>query len=415
MAHRRMNLDVVPILNALKRNKTGAILMVLQIALMVAFISNLVSIVAERVAVTQRPTGMNERDLFAIGFRLTNGEESIPMLQTDLANIRATPGVVDAVATNSYPLRGSGWQDGVSHHPGSTSRQEQSAQTGVYAMNEHGIATMGLKLVEGRNFVPEDTIQGNFGGAPLPSFAIISRSLKSQLFGQGEALGKLIYLTTDSRKPITVIGVVDRLQSAAAAGSIDEHEAENTIILPISSVWQGGLFLVRVQPGLVGSMMGQVQSALTKTNPNRIFGRLRPFTEVRGAVYEKDRSIAIAFSILLVVVMVITALTIVGLTSFWVVRRKTQIGIRRALGATRAQIVKYFLVENALLCAAGVLLGATASEGLSVWLWTHFGIDRIQASGLLICALVVVSIGQFAAMFPALQASRISPTEALRS
>ena len=96
-------------------------------------------------------------------------------------------------------------------------------------------------------------------------------------------------------------------------------------------------------------------------------------------------------------------------------RRKTQIGIRRALGATRMAITRYFLVENALLCGGGVLLGVIASVALNLWLWTHFGVDRIQAAELLICALVVVSLGQFAAMFPALQAARISPTEALRS
>jgi putative ABC transport system permease protein len=410
-----MNLEIVPILAALKRNKTGAILMVLQIALMVAFISNLVSIVAERAALTVRPTGMDERDLFAIGFRVTNGEESIPTLQTDLADVRATPGVVDVFATNSYPLRGAGWQDGVSHTPGPTSRQDQSAQTGVYAMDQHGIGTLGLKLIAGRNFAPEDIVQGNFGAAPLPGFAIISRSLKNQLFGHGDALGQSIYLATDSRRPITVIGVVERLQSAAAAGTIDEHESENTIIVPIAAAGQGGLFMVRAQPGSIGATMRAVQSTLIRTNPNRIFGRLRPFTEVRSTAYEKDRAIAIAFSILLLVVIAITALAIVGLTSFWVVRRRTQIGIRRALGATRMAIIRYFLIENALLCAAGVLLGVIASEGLNVWLWTRFGIDRIHASELLICALVVVCLGQFAAMFPALKAASTSPTEALRA
>jgi putative ABC transport system permease protein len=410
-----MNLEVVPILVALKRNKTGAILMVLQIALMVAFISNLVSIVAERAALTVRPTGMDERDLFAIGFRLTNGQESIPMLQTDLAKVRATPGVVDAFATNSYPLRGAGWQDGVSHNPGPTRKQDQSAQTGVYGMDQHGIETLGLKLIAGRNFAPENVVQGQYGAAPLPSFAIISRSLEKQLFGHGGALGQSIYLTTDSKKQITVIGVVDKLQSAAAAGTIDEHESENTMILPIAAPSDGGLFIVRAQSGSISTTMREVQNALVQANPNRIFGRLRPFSEVRSAAYEKDRAIAIAFSILLLVVIAITALAIVGLTSFWVVRRRTQIGIRRALGATRMAITRYFLIENALLCGGGVLLGAIASVGLNLWLWTHFGINRIEAAELLICALVVVSLGQFAAMLPALQAGRISPTEALRS
>ena len=410
-----MNLEIAPILAALKRNKTGAILMVLQIALMVAFISNLVSIVSDRATLTLRPTGMDERDLFAIGFLLTNGPDSVPMLQTDLAKVRATPGVVDAIATNTYPLRGSGWQDGVSHNPGSTSRQDQSAQTGVYGMDEHGIKTLGLKLIAGRNFAPEDVVPGNYSAAPLPSFAIISRSLERQLFARGSALGQSLYLTTDSKKPITVIGVVDRLQSAEAAATIDEHESENTLILPIAAGGEHGLFVVRAQPGSIGTTMREVQNALIAANPNRIFGRLRPFTEVRSAAYEKDRAIAIAFGILLLVVIAITALAIVGLTSFWVVRRRTQIGIRRALGATRMAITRYFLIENALLCGGGVLLGAIASVGLNLWLWTHFGINRIEAAELLICALVVVSLGQFAAMLPALQAARISPTEALRS
>jgi putative ABC transport system permease protein len=410
-----MNLEIVPILAALKRNKTGAILMVLQIALMVAFISNLASIAADRAALTVRPTGMDERDLFAIGFLLTDGLESIPMLQTDLAKVRATPGVVDAVATNSYPLRGAGWGDGVSHSPGPTSKQDQSAQTGVYGMDQHGIKTLGLKLIAGRNFSAEDVVPGSYSAAPLPSFAIISRSLERQLYGQRSALGQSIYLTTDSKKQITVIGVVDKLQSAEAAGTIDEHESENTLILPIAAGGDGGLFIVRAQPGSINTTMREVQNALIQANPNRIFGRLRPFTEVRRAAYEKDRAIAIAFGILLLVVIAITALAVVGLTSFWVVRRRTQIGIRRALGATRMAITRYFLIENALLCSGGVLLGVIGSVVLNLWLWTHFGIDRIHAAELLICALVVVSLGQFAAMFPALQAARVSPTEALRS
>ena len=337
------------------------------------------------------------------------------MLETDLAKVRATPGVVDAFATNSYPLRGSGWSDGVSHTRGPTSKQDQNAQTGVYGMDQHGIGTLGLKLIAGRNFAPEDVVQGQYGAAPLPSFAIVSRSLEQQLFGQGSALGKSIYLMSDSKKPIIVIGVVERLQSAAAAATIDEQESENTLILPIAVPGQGGLFIVRAQPGSINTTMREVQNALIQANPNRIFGRLRPFSEIRSTAYEKDRAIAIAFSILLLVVIAITALAVVGLTSFWVVRRRTQIGIRRALGATRMAITRYFLIENALLCGGGVLLGVIASVALNLWLWTHFGVDRIQAAELLICALVVVSLGQFAAMFPALQAARVSPTEALRS
>jgi putative ABC transport system permease protein len=410
-----INIELMPIVSALKRNKAGAILMVLQIALMVTFINNLVAIIGDRISLISRPTGIDEENIFAIGFRLTSGEESVSVLQAELAKLRALPGVVEAVATNSYPLRGSGWQEGVSHSAGPTSRQDQSAQTAVYAMDQHAIGAFGLRLVEGRNFSSEEIIEGHFDAAPIPSFAIITRSLQNQLFPTGDALGKVIYLTTEPRKPVSIIGVVDRLQSPVAAETIDSVDSDNSIILPIHAARPGGLLVIRAKPGSIKTTLHEVQSALVRANPSRIFGRFRPFTEVRRTAYEKDRSIAIAFGILLAVLVVITALAIVGLTSFWVVRRRTQIGIRRALGATRVAIIRYFLIENAVLCISGVLVGIIASVSLNVWLWVHFGIDRIESSELLVCAIVVVAVGQLASMVPAMRAARTSPAEALRS
>jgi putative ABC transport system permease protein len=374
-----------------------------------------ISIVADRLILIGRPTGIDEPSLFAIGYRLTSATGSVAALAADLTNLRAIPEVIDVIATNSYPLRGSGWADGISLEPGRKSMQEQAAQTAVYAFDHHGIGTLGLKLVAGRNFSPEETEQGNFNKGPMPSVAIVTRSLAKQLFPRSDILGKSIYFTSDSSKQVTVIGIVDRLQSPEASGNIDQHQSENSVILPINSPGQYGLFIVRVKPGTMSATMRKVQDSLVKSNPDRVFGRLRSFEEVRRAAYERDRSMAIALGIICAILTVITALGIVAVTSLWVARRRNQIGIRRALGATRSAIVKHFLLENALLCCAGVALGILASHFLSIWLWSHYGSDRLGAAELLICAFVVVSLGQCAAMFPALRAARISPTEAFRS
>lgn len=410
-----MTTEVAPILAALKRSKTGAVLVVIQIALTLAIISNVISIIGERTAQVMRPTGTDEHNLFAIGFRLTGDAGSKALLDTDLNRVRAVPDVVDAVATNTYPLRGSGWSEGVSLLPGASNQRDQNAQTAVYAMDQHGIGTLGLNLFAGRNFTSDDVLQGNFNAGPLPRVAIVSRALGQQLFPDRAALGKLIYLSSDAGKPITIIGVVDRLQSAGAAGTIDKSESENSIILPIASAGQGGLLLVRVKPGSLDATMPEVKKALIAANPRRIFGRLRPFDEIRSSAYEKDRSMAIALSIVCGVLVLVTALGIVGLTSFWVARRKRQIGIRRALGATRAAIVRYFLIENALLCLAGVLFGMIIARGLNVWLWSHYGVGRLPAWELFLCALIVIMLGQGAAMFPSLRAAKVEPTQALRS
>jgi putative ABC transport system permease protein len=406
--------DVGPILSAMRRNKTGPLIVVVQIALTLAIISNIIAIVNERIALITRPTGVQENQVFALGYRLTSGEGTPSTLAADLETIRATSGVIDAVAANGYPLRGTGWGDGISKEPGRRSIHQQSAQAAVYAMDEHGIGTLGLKLASGRNFSSEESIEGSFK-PPLPSVAIVSMTLAAQLFPHGDILGKTIYLTTDSSRPVVVVGVVERLQSFDAASTVDEHESENSIILPIHSAGQGGLFLVRVQPGLLDSSMHAVQQRLTAVNPNRVFGRLRPFTEIRLTAYEKDRSMAIALSIVCAILVLVTALGIVGVTTLWVAKRRKQIGVRRALGATRSAIVSHFLTENALLCCAGIGMGALAAHAISVWLWVHYGSDRLGAAELLICAFVVLSLGQCAAVIPAFRAARISPTEAFRS
>jgi putative ABC transport system permease protein len=214
---------------------------------------------------------------------------------------------------------------------------------------------------------------------------------------------------------VTVIGVVDRLQTPEAAGTVDGQVSDNSIILPIVSAPGRGLFLVRVKPGTLATTMPEVIKALIRQNPDRIFGRLRPFSEIRSTAYEEDRSIAIALGILCVILVVITALGIVGLTSLWVVRRRTQIGIRRALGATRPALVGYFLTENALLCLFGAGMGALAAEGLNLLLRTRYGVEPLPLVDLLLCALAVLLLGQLAAMRPALRAAQIAPSEALRS
>jgi putative ABC transport system permease protein len=409
-------MEIGPILTALKRNKSGALLAVIQIALTLAIVSNILSIVGSRTFLMTRATGTQEHDLFALGYRLTGGVANLSTLEADLSSIRADPDVVDVVATNSYPLRGGGWLNGgVGLIPGALSSRQLSGHTAVYQMDQHGVGTLGLKLLEGRNFNAAEIERGSASTNPVPLVAMISKALARQLFPHGSALGKLIYLTFDPDRPVAIIGVVDRLQSPGAAGTIDEHESENSIILPIVATGPIGLFVVRVKAGTLDATMRKVEDDLFRTNPNRIFGRLRPFDEIRRTAYQKDRAIAIALSVICLVLVAITAFAIVGLTSFWVIRRKTQIGLRRAMGATRCGIIRYFLLENALLCTAGVTLGVIAAQTLSIWLWSRYGTDRLPVFELVVSAVIVAVLGQGAAALPALRAARISPSEALRA
>lgn len=104
-----------------------------------------------------------------------------------------------------------------------------------------------------------------------------------------------------------------------------------------------------------------------------------------------------------------------GLTSFWVRQRRRQIGMRRALGATRSDIRRYFQIENLLIVSGGVLLGLVLTYALNFALMLHFGVPRLPIGYFAIGALSLWLIGQIAVLGPAFRAAAAPPVVATRS
>jgi putative ABC transport system permease protein len=407
--------DIAPILAALKRGRLGAGLLVLQIALTLAVVGNIVFIIGVRTAHLTRSTGIDERDVFAIGYRLDAPDGGRGQRETDLAALRASPAIADAVSTNSYPLRGSAWTEGVSLRAGSTDIQSQQGNVDVYAFDERGVSGLGLRIVEGRDFQRDDVADGNFNRAPLPPVVLITRSLAERLFPGRSALGQVVYLTPEPDHPLRVVGVLDRLQTGNAANTADMSAAEDSVVLPMVDHGPHGLYLVRGRPGQIGAAMAAASEVLRKANAGRLFGKLRPLSEVRASAYERDRAMAISLTAICAILVFVTALGIVGLTGFWVERRKRQIGIRRALGATRIAVIRYFLIENAMLCGAGVVFGAIAAWAFNVWLGDRYGVPAMPGWLIATSAVVILALGQVSASFPSTRAARVDPAKAIRA
>jgi len=111
----------------------------------------------------------------------------------------------------------------------------------------------------------------------------------------------------------------------------------------------------------------------------------------------------------------VTAFGIVGLTSYWVAQRRRQIGIRRALGATRNAIIRYFQTENFLIAAAGAAAGVALAVSLNLWMVNAFEMQRLHVSYTIVGAVVVLLLGQAAVLWPAMKAASIPPALATRS
>jgi len=111
----------------------------------------------------------------------------------------------------------------------------------------------------------------------------------------------------------------------------------------------------------------------------------------------------------------VTSLGIAGLASFWVAQRRRMIGVRRALGATRGDILRYFQTENFLLATIGIALGMVLAYGINMLLMRHYELPRLPAIYLPVGALALWLIGQLAVLGPALRAGAVPPVVATRS
>jgi putative ABC transport system permease protein len=132
-------------------------------------------------------------------------------------------------------------------------------------------------------------------------------------------------------------------------------------------------------------------------------------------VYRNDRGLALILSAVCLALLAVLAFGLVGLTSYWVSQRRRQIGIRRALGATRAAIVRYFQLENLIIAAMGGIAGALLGLAANLWMVESLQMTRMPVIYLVTGLGVVLALGQLAVIWPAVRAGRIPPAMATRA
>jgi len=408
-------MQIKPILSALRRHKAGTFLIAAQIALTLAIVCNALFIIQQRVAHLSEPTGIDEPNIFVIKSEWVGAptpDQADAQMRADLQALRQLPGVQDATPSNSYPLRGDGWDDAVRLKPDQA--QDSSGST-IYFADEHFIDTLGLKLIAGRNFRAEEVGHMDMRYKLAPPLVMITKALAEKLFPGDTAVGKTIYLIGG---PATVVGVVEMLQAQSVEHWASDFAYRAVIIPERLNVSLGTFYIVRARPGQLDAAMQAAAKALFAQNPRRVINDddgVLSFSEVRSRAYERDRGMAILMGVICVVLLAITAAGIVGLTSFWVGQRRKQIGVRRALGATQLDVLRYFMTENLLISCGGVLMGAVLAIAINLWMVTRFEMHRLSLMYLIVGVVLLLLLGQGAVLAPALRASRVPPVEATRS
>ncbi len=401
----------LPILSTLRRHKTAATLIILEIAFTCAIVCNTVFVIRERLARMEQPSGVAESELLDVRVAgIGTKTDPYALTEQDLAALRAIPGVKGVAVMNQVPFGNSSWNSDVSPRP----KDPNSVSATMYIGSAGMLDVLGTQLVAGRGFLPGELVEMETVEKKIDSVGsvIITRDLANKLFPGKNALGQSLYIIGEY--PQTVVGIVDRLARPNDFGKPDEGGF--AMIMPIKVPYtEAGHYVVRVDPSQMAEVKAAVEKTLTQVDPVRIVLRKLAFGEVRADYFKQDRSMAYLLVGVSLALLIITALGVVGLASFWVQQRTRQIGIRRALGATRGDILRYFQVENFILATAGIVLGMVLAYGINLWLMRAYQVPRLPGEFLPIGAALLWLLGQLAVLGPAMRAATIPPAIATRT
>jgi putative ABC transport system permease protein len=409
-------MELRPILSTLRRHKTTAWLLIMEIALTCAIVCNAVFMINHRLQHMHMSTGIDEHALVQVQLaEVTPSPDIYARAREDLAVLRQVPGVQDVALVNQLPLGGSSSNSSIKLDP--EQREPTLASVGTY-FGENLAQTMGVRLVAGRHLQPDEVLDADVVLKALASgdskvlapVTVITQALAQRLWPGADALGKTIYVGPVG---VRVVGVVADL---ARANAYDDATAHYSMILPVfMGAGKDQSYLIRTRPQDRQAVLKAAVTALKKADPRRVVTEQRTYDEVREKFFENDRSMAGILVGATAALLVVTALGIVGLASFWVAQRRRTIGVRRALGATRRNILNYFQTENLLLATIGIVLGMALAYAINLFLMLHYELPRLPAIYFPVGAIALWLIGQLAVLGPALRAAAVPPVVATRS
>ncbi|HEX5340502.1 MAG TPA: FtsX-like permease family protein [Gammaproteobacteria bacterium] len=417
-----------PILSTLRHHKLTAALLALQVAFTCAIVCNAVFLIVQRIERITVPSGLDESPLSVVELDdLQADTDALPLHQADVAALRQLPGVASAAIVSNVPFSNSQHSSGGCTSldaieavkkarsievPGCASADEYAGGPGV-------LQTLGLKLVAGRDFRADEYLPDK-PDAPVDLPAIIvSKAFAGRLYPEhpDHVVGRILYFGGSGilhGHGTPIVGVVAHLHRAnfGSHGSNDQ-----SVLMPVEPIKKSVMFALRSKPSDRARVMKEALAVLAKRKPDRQLSadNAQTYAQIRSDYFRRDATMVNLLLAAVLGLLFVTALGIAGLASFWVGQRTRTIGIRRAIGATRGDILRYFLTENFLIVGVGIVLGLVLAIALNLMLMQHYEMPRLPWFYLPVSAIILWSLGQLAVLNPALHAAAVPPATATRS
>jgi predicted permease len=330
-------------------------------------------------------------------------------------NLRATPGVSSVGLAALRILSGNDWSSSLTVE-GYAAKPGQSPQPFMNSVSPDYFATMGVPIVAGRDFTIKDTQRIQHGTdttETVPNKVMINQSFAKKFFSGRNPIGLHVGYGSDpgTKTDMEVIGVVKDIKYENLRDEIpiqafqpylaDEHTGGMTVYLRTS-----------LDPK---QLMVAVREKVRQLDSNVPVYQMRTTEEQIDDSLRTERLVASLSAVFGCLATVLAVIGLYGVMAYTVARRTREIGIRMALGALQGNVIWLVMREVLLLVGMGVLVGVPLAIGLSSLVRNQlFGLAPHDPLTLTAATLTLAAVASLAGFIPALRASRIAPTRALR-
>jgi putative ABC transport system permease protein len=352
--------------------------------------------------------GFNPENATVLRLNLPEKKFPLPEQQTAFASaiidrMKTLPGVQAAGITHSMPLVGD-YLLGFNIEGRPAIAPSDLPSTNYYAVTPEYFRAMGIRLVRGRLFTTQDD-------ARAPRVTIINETLARQYFPNEDPIGKRINITNGPDTWRQIVGVVGDIKQYGPDRPTTSQSYEPFAQKPFSS-----LNVVIRTSGPPAALLGTLRPAVYDVDKDQPVGTIRPLEEIVADSIARQRFAMTLLTIFSLTALVIAAVGIYGVMAYSVVQRTSEFGIRMALGAQRADVLRLVLVQGGKLIGAGLLLGLVAtlvtSRVMESMLFNTSAYDPLTLSTI---TILLGAVALVACLLPANRATKVNPVEALRA
>lgn len=383
--------------------KVVTTLLLLQLAMTLALLLNSVLLAQQTHQQLNQPTGLDLQNILLVQLKPTTAPLRVypaleELLNRQLSAVQAIPGVIAAAYSNQSAIMQGG-------NNGNVYVVEQQERTNVstvpmYFVSPDFFNVLDSQLLQGE--LPQHSVSLDAPGAPD---VIITQSLADKLFAGSPAVGQQLNR-----------GRVAAVISDFYGQRSGDHIMYNSVqVAPPYGVDWGYSILLRTTPAQTDAVRQQLATVLQNVESNIEIFHIRSLAEQHQRLYRNEYGLAMLLTILSALMLLVTMVSSYSSTHFHALKRQQEIGIKRALGASKKLILLELLSENWLCTALGAVLGVVLALWLNQALAQVISIPALTWYLPLITIAVLLLCVTVATWYPAAIATRVSPATATKA